>query len=126
MAKSGGQIGGMIGMAIGAAAAIALTWGAATPAVFSAISLGASIGGIVGGVAGTLYDTTTADDTLREQKGLADLSIQTSTYGQIIPQVFGRYGGIAGNVFWSTPKIEHEHRQEESAGKGGGPKVVTV
>lgn len=127
MAKSAAQIGTMAGMVVGSAAAIFFSWGAATPAVLAAIGTYGAIGATVGGVAGALYDTSTADDQVRDQQGIADLAIQNSTYGSVIPQIFGGYGGVAGNVIWATNKIPHEHRTEQRASaKGGGPKVVTV
>lgn len=93
--------------------------------ILAGISLGASLGGLAGGLAGTLYDTMTAPDSVSEQPSLADLAIQTSSFGQVIPQIFGTMGNIAGNVIWAGDKIEHQQREEHSA-KGGGPKQVTI
>lgn len=74
----------------------------------------------------SLYDST-APDTRQEQESIANLTIQQSTLGIAIPQVFGIYGGIAGNVIFATPKVEHTHAQaQEQGGKGGGPKNVVV
>lgn len=51
---------------------------------------------------------------------LADVSVQTSTYGKSIPILFGQ-SRFAGNVIWSLPIKEHENRSEISGGgKGGG------
>lgn len=52
---------------------------------------------------------------------LSDLSIQTSTYGNGIPKVYGAKVRLAGNVIWSTGLIESRHK------RGGflTPKVVT-
>src|SRR5262249_33639830 len=48
-------------------------------------------------------------------------------YGEVIPQVWGNYGGLAGNIIWATLKESHEHRDSQSAGgKGGGPNVISV
>lgn len=53
---------------------------------------------------------------------LQDLKMQVSTYGKFIPITYGAMR-IAGNVIWSTPKIETTH--ESGGGKGGGgPKQV--
>ena len=123
--KSAGQIGTMIGLAVGAAVAIALTWGMATPAVLAALGTYMALGAAVGGVAGGIYDYATASDQINEQNSIADLVIQTSSYGQPIPQIWGRYR-LAGNVIWMGPKVEHEHREEQSGGKGGGPSAVSI
>lgn len=71
------------------------------------------------------YDTTTGDDILNKQQSLADLHLQTSTLGKTIPQVTGK-GQLAPNVIWASNKIEHQERESESAGKGGGPQQVTI
>lgn len=123
-----GQIGSIIGFAIGAAIAIVATWGAATPAVIAAVGAGAGLGAAAGGLAGNLYQTATTPDSVREQQSLADLKIQTSTQGKIIPQIIGTNGQIAGNIIYATDKIEHQHRKVEDAqgGKGGGPQQITI
>ena len=123
--KSAGQIGTMIGLAVGAAVAIAVTWGAATPAVIAAIGLYAGLGATVGGIAGGIYDYATASDQINEQASIADLVVQTSSYAQPIPQIWGHYR-LAGNVIWMGPKVEHEHREEQEGGKGGGPSAVSI
>lgn len=120
--NNAGQIGSTIGIIIGIAVIIAFP----ELAPFAALIIGA--GGLVGGAAGTLYDSATAKDHRQEQQSLSDLKITTSTYGQIMPQYFGAFGGNAGNVFWSTDKIEHIH-EDRTGGKGlggGGGATVTV
>lgn len=55
---------------------------------------------------------------------LEDLAVQTSTYGNAIPIVYGTVR-IAGNVVWSRPiKETANKRTASSGGKGGGGKVV--
>lgn len=56
---------------------------------------------------------------------LADLGVQTSTYGKMIPVVYGSMR-IAGNIIWSLPIKETITTSTSSAGgigKGGGGKV---
>lgn len=85
--------------------------------------LGASLGGFIGGLAGGLYDTLTSKDPRIEQASINDLTVQTSTYGLAIPQVWGSYP-ISGNIIWASPKKEVQHREHQSGGKGG--KAVTT
>lgn len=68
------------------------------------------VGGLIAGKPPTQYGPR-----------LNDLKVQASTYGRFLPIVYVTMR-IAGNVIWSTPKIETSH----SGGKGGGqPKQVT-
>src|ERR1041384_3041784 len=85
----------------------------------SALAATAAIAGIE--VGRQLYDTANAPDSVQTQQSLADIKLQTSTLGAILPQIFGDFGGLAGNIFWATDKIEHEHRETTSqqGGKGG-------
>jgi hypothetical protein len=53
---------------------------------------------------------------------LGDLQVQASSYGMGISEIHGSMR-VAGNVIWARPLIEK--RQKESAGKGGGQKVVS-
>lgn len=46
---------------------------------------------------------------------LSNLKVQQSTYGQMIPIIYGTMR-VGGNVTWQTDLIEHEHH---SGGKGG-------
>lgn len=71
--------------------------------------LGASLGGALGG--------TTR--TSREGPRLETLSVQTSSYGKVIPQMVGRMR-LAGNVVWARPLREvATTTTTRSAGKGG-------
>ena len=114
---SGRTIGTVAGLAIGVAVAVA-TGGTSAPT----IGLFGSIGATLGGLAGTLYDSahTKFDDVVNRQERLADLSIQTSTLGIPIPQIWGKIGGLAGNVIWATAKVPHENREVIEAEGGGG------
>ena len=56
---------------------------------------------------------------------LADLAVQSSTYGKMIPVVYGNMR-IGGNIIWSRPIKESIVTSSSSAGgvgKGGGGKV---
>ena len=116
----GAQTGSLIGMALGIVAV------ALAPATFgTSFALAAGIGSLVGGLAGGFYDTMTAPDQVQEQQSLADLKIQTSSFGKVLVQLWGQQR-ISGNIFWATDKVEHQHRESTSAGKGGGPEQVTI
>lgn len=115
---SGRSTGVLVGAVIGGIA------GSFIPGVGTFV--GASIGASLGGIAGGLYDTANLPDSVNEQQSIADIKLQASSYGQAIPQVWGRYR-LAGNIFWGTDKVEHQQRESQSAsGKGGGPETVTV
>ena len=113
---SGNSIGTLVGAVVGVGASFVI------PGL--TIPLGIAIGSTLGGLGGGLYDTFTANDVVNEQQSLADLKVQTTTYGAVIPQLFGRFR-VAGNIIWATEKVEHE-RRERRGGKGGGPQLVTV
>lgn len=93
-------------------------------AAFGAATLfglsGSTIGGFVGSALGGLMS---AKDVNLTQQGprLFDLKVQASTYGQSIPEAFGR-ARLAGNVIWSSDLIEvaHTSSQSQGGGKGGG------
>lgn len=114
---SGSTLGPLIGAVVGGIV------GSIIPGVGT--SIGIAAGSLLGGLAGGLYDYSTAKDQFQEQQSLDDLKLQSSTFGRVIPQVWGVFS-VAGNVIWATDKVEHEERTSKSAGKGGGPKQVTV
>jgi len=81
-------------------------------------------GGLIGGPAGAALGASLGsviDHSLlfppksREGARLADLRVQSSSYGTRIPQLFGTMR-VAGSVIWSTDLIEH--RTHQSGGKG--------
>lgn len=116
---------GSIGYRIGEAAiAIAGLVLAPVTGGYSAVAAALVIAGIEGGR--TLYDTANAPDSVNRQNSIADITLQTSTLGSTIPQIFGQVGGVAGNVFWASDKVAHENREEQSSGKGGGPAQVNI
>lgn len=78
--------------------------------------VGGPIGAALGGVIGQAVDR----NVLFKPKGrqgprLAELAVQTSSYGRPIPQLFGRMR-VAGQVIWATDLVEH--RQRQGGGKG--------
>jgi hypothetical protein len=122
---SAGQIGTLVGLAVAAVVLAVVSYGASVPFTVAQIGTYLALGATVGGIAGGIYDYATAPDQINEQDSIADLVLQTSSYAQPIPQIWGRYR-LAGNIIWMGPKIEHEHREEAEGGKGGGPAAVSI
>jgi len=98
--------------------------GAATGLPFAS-TLGASLGRVIG----TSIDNNLLGSVkqLRPLNGprLANLGVQTSTYGKMIPVVYGSMR-IGGNIIWSQPILETATTTTSTAGgggKGGGGKV---
>ena len=107
-------------------------------------SAGQVVGGVVGAVAGfflgggptgALYGAQIgmmAGGYLDPPKGptingprLDDLSIQTSTYGAVIPRAYGTIT-VNGNVFWlENNALKETVTKKKSGGKGGGSKTTT-
>lgn len=89
--------------------------------------VGGSVGGFIGNVVGSFIDSAIfggGNTRLPDQIGprLDNLKVQTSGYGEFIPQVFG-YFRTGGNVIWSSDIVETEVRETtstSSGGKGGG------
>lgn len=92
---------------------------------------GAGLGFLVGGVEGAKWGwqlggilgaAVQPPEELPPTFGprLGDLKVQTSTYGTVIPRVYGT-ARIAGNVIWSTSIEETPNTTTvSSGGKGGG------
>lgn len=89
---------------------------------------GALLGGnLIGMAAGLFGKSQRVNLPSQEGPRLADLRAQTSTYGNVIPKIYGTIRH-AGNIIWATDIKEvrsdstvHHH----SGGKGGGRKVTT-
>jgi hypothetical protein len=107
--SSGGQaIGGVVGAVAG------FFLGGPTGALY-----GAQIGMLAGG-----YLDPPKGPTL-EGPRLSDLSVQSSTYGAVIPRVYGTVT-VNGNVFWlENNTIKETVTKKKSGGKGGGSKSTT-
>ena len=82
----------------------------------------ASIGWSVGSTLGSLL----FQEKPPTQYGprLSDLKVQTSTYGNDIPRIYGTMR-IAGNMIWSKPILETKHKKK-SGGKGGQKATVVT
>ena len=53
------------------------------------------------------------------------MSVQTSTYGAVIPRVYGTIT-VSGNVIWlENNAIKETVTKKKSGGKGGGSKTTT-
>ncbi|MGE0755118.1 MAG: hypothetical protein AB7L92_08175, partial [Alphaproteobacteria bacterium] len=91
----------------------------------------AAIGARLGQFAGGLIDRKLTEkdrSTHRHGSRLAELGVQTSTYGNFIPIIYGSMR-IGGNIIWSQPirEIATTTSTTSSAGgggKGGGGKVT--
>lgn len=82
-------------------------------------AVGSAIGGPLGGAIGALFGQR-VDQALLGPKGrqgarLADLSVQSSSYGASIPRIYGRMR-VSGTVIWATDL--REERRKVSQGKG--------
>src|SRR5262249_13526525 len=98
----------------------------------AATAAGAAVGGPLGGIAGNalsagasyvgnMIDSKVFGGKLPEARGprLADLSVQTSTFGKMIPVVYGSMR-VAGNIIWSRPIKETVTTSTASVGGKGG------
>lgn len=92
-------------------------FGGAAGGMFGA-AIGSRLAGVVGGaIDGAIFG---GDGIHREGARLEELSVQTSTYGRMIPLVYGT-ARIAGNIIWARPIKEVAETTESSAGgKAGG------
>jgi hypothetical protein len=93
---------------------------------------GAILGANLGGMAAGAFFPKNHRVKLPTQEGprLADLRAQTSTYGNVVPRVFGTMR-IAGNVIWSTDikEVKTEKTSTQTSiggGKGGGGGKTTT
>lgn len=82
-------------------------------------TIGGAIGGPIGAMLGGLIGQSVDRELLfkpngREGPRLAELKVQSSSYGTPIPKLFGTLR-VAGSVIWATDLVEHRHRE---GGKG--------
>lgn len=101
-------------------------------------------GGLVGGIAGALLGGPTgalygaqaglaiggyldpAPGPTTEGPRLSDRSVQTSTYGAVIPRIYGT-APVAGNLIWlQGNQLTETITKTKKGGKGGGSKTTTV
>mgnify|MGYP002780950956 CR=1 FL=1 len=72
-------------------------------------AVGSAVGGPLGGALGALLGQS-IDQSLfgtgRRSPRLSDLTVQSSTYGNAVPRLFGRLR-VAGTVVWATDIQEH-------------------
>ena len=94
---------------------------------------GAIMGANLGSAAGNIFASSkTQHVNLPAQEGarISDLRVQISSYGEVIPKVYGSMR-LAGNIIWGANIKEVENRttheqRHTSRGKGGGRKRTTV
>ncbi|WP_340265309.1 phage tail protein [Sphingobium mellinum] len=85
-------------------------------------AIGGPIGAAIGGLIGNAFDQNILFRPRgREGRRLADLQLQTSTYGTQIPKLFGTMR-VAGTVIWATDLKEQRHK---SGGGKGRPSVTS-
>lgn len=108
---SAGQIiGGIVGAVVGFFAG---------GNVYQGAVIGAQLGAAVGG----MIDPPRGPHIIGPR--LTDLTTQTSTYGAVIPRIFGTVP-IVGNVFWLENNQLKETENTQSQGKGGGGPETTT
>ena len=78
-------------------------------------AIGGPVGAALGGVLGQAVDRSVLAPKTRQGPRLSDLKVQTSSYGTVIPKVFGTMR-VAGCVIWATELIET--RSTTRGGKG--------
>lgn len=82
--------------------------------------MGAQIGMSVGGI------IDPPDGPELEGPRLQDKQIIVSTYGDVIPLIYGPENRASGNVIWSTGLLETSEEEESGGGKGGGGGATTT
>lgn len=116
-----GALGSIAGGAIG---------GAVSGGSSTGVAIGKTIGSSLGSLLGNAIDDRifSQDVTLGARSGyrLADLAVQSSSYGEMIPIIYGTTR-IAGNMIWSQQIKETANTTTSSTGggKGGGSGKVS-
>src|SRR3990170_8499595 len=82
--------------------------------------LGGPLGGAIGSLIGQAIDQQIFGPGPRKGPRLGDLTVQTSSYGNPVPRIYGTMR-VAGTVVWATDL--KEDREKLSGGKGQ-PAVV--
>ena len=104
-------------------------------------SVGQIVGGLVGGAVGSFVGNPylgaqlgmmlggyidPGKGTTEEGPRLSDLTVQTSTYGAVIPDIYGT-DAVSGNVFWlQGNKIDETPVKKKTGGKGGQKKTTVT
>ncbi len=84
-------------------------------------AIGGPIGGAIGAAIGQQFDQSVFKPKSREGPRLQELAVQTSSYGNQIPAIFGTMR-VAGTVIWATDLVE---RRAKNSGGKGRPSTVT-
>ena len=82
---------------------------------------GGPIGGAIGAALGQQVDTRLFAPKARQGPRLNDLAVQTSSYGNPIPRLYGRTR-TSGTVIWATDLVEN--KRKVSTGKGRPKQTV--
>ncbi len=97
--------------------------GAAVGSLFGGV--GAFKGFEIGATIGGMIDAANRPGVQQSVGRLSDLRMSGSSYGTVIPQVWGATK-VPGVVVWSTDLQEHEHTQHAGGkGMGGGASTTT-
>jgi len=106
-------------------ASIILSQSASIVGGYMAGPMGAAIGYGLGGFFGSQIDNAlfAGKDTYSHGARLENLGVQSSTYGRVIPVVYGTMR-LAGNIIWARPLQEH-NIYEETGNKNGPSNIHT-
>lgn len=80
-------------------------------------ALGGPIGGALGALAGQALDARLLSPKGRKGPRIDDVRVQLSSYGALVPRLFGRMR-VAGTVIWASELKEHRNRQSNGKGRG--------
>ena len=87
--------------------------------------IGGAIGGLLGGYVGGMVDQQLFGGTAKQTvygARMQDLRVQSSSYGSVIPTLYGK-GRLAANVIWMRgfdEEVRTETQTVGGGGKGGG------
>lgn len=100
------------------AVAIPLIFAAGGAWAGTAVGIGAAAGWAIGSAIGSIVEQQYFGPQV-PSNSLTDLSVQTSSWGSGLPEIFG-VQRVAGNIIWSTDKKLVGGNQGKFGGKGGG------
>ncbi len=81
-------------------------------------AIGGAVGAYVGGIVDQqLFGSDTPDQTVYGAR-LQDLRVQSSSYGSVIPVLYGR-GRLASNIIWMRGFDEEVRTETQTVGGGG-------